>query len=175
MPRFSPPILFLAIVLAGCAGMATGAPSDAGAATASVEPRRPTVALEVTGGPAAGIYASDPASSLNICTQAADGSWLAMYGGGQPWINVDLLVGSRAAEPGRSSDVALEITAGAGYLWIDQGGFRGGDAKGRSQVSVEIHPTADTVTLVVTATTPNRTPSGDGARSGVALTVTCPV
>jgi hypothetical protein len=98
-----------------------------------------------------------------------------MYGGGQPWINVDLLVGSRAAEPGRSSDVALEITAGSGYLWIDQGGFRGGDAKGRSQVSVEIRPTADTVTFLVTASTPNRTPSGDGPPSAVALTVTCPV
>ena len=173
MPRFNAPFAILSLVLAGCSGSVAGA-TDRLAASSAVE-RRPTVDLEVTGGPAAGTYPSDPAATLNVCAQASDGSWRVMYGGGSPWANVDMFIGPEAALPGHASDVALEISARTGYLWIDQAGTRGGDPKGRSEVSVEIMSMSDSITFVVAATTPSRTTGGDGALSEVALTVTCPI
>ena len=97
-----------------------------------------------------------------------------MYGGGKPWINVDLLFGARVAEPGGTGDVAAEITAGSAYLWIDQPKFRGGDAKGRSSATVAVSADATATTFHVTGSTPNRTPAGDGVTSTFDLTVTCP-
>jgi hypothetical protein len=175
MARFSAFIIATAVLVGGCIGASSAASAPGSPSGAADAVRTPTIDLEITGGLAAGTYTSSGDSSLDVCTHAADGSWRVMYAGGTPWTNVDLLIGPRAAEPGRSSDVALEITAKKGYLWIDQGGFRGGDAPGRSDVKVDIRPTADTMTFIVDASTPNRTPGGDGERSAVALTVTCPI
>jgi hypothetical protein len=97
-----------------------------------------------------------------------------MYAGGDPWLSVDLLVGPHAAEAGRASDLALEISVGPAYLWIDQPKFRGGDAPGRSKATVTIQADGDGTTFDVAATTPNRTPAGDGETSDVVLTVVCP-
>ena len=184
MPRFSAPlsviaILITAIPIAGCNGVGELSRQPSTAATnapgpAQVAAERPSLELEITGGPGAGSYVSDPSSSLNLCTRAADGSWRALYAGGVPWISVDLLVGSRAAEPGRASDIALEISAGSAYLWIDQGKFRGGDAPGRSSAKVAIRSDGGSTTFEVTATSPNRSGGEDGASSDVALTLTCP-
>jgi hypothetical protein len=179
MPRFSAPLIVIAILIAGCNGVggtASSAPSPAviaAAGPALVAATRPSLQLEITGGPGAGSYASDPSSSLNLCTRATDGSWRALYAGGDPWISVDLLVGSRAGEPGRASDVALEITVGAGYLWIDQGKFRGGDAPGRSRAAVVIRSDAGKTTFDLTATTPNRSGGEDGVSSDVSLKLVC--
>lgn len=79
--------------------------------------KRPTVTFTISGGPGAGSYVSDPAATLDVCTHAADGSWRVMYGGGDPWANVDLLFGARVAEPDGAGDVAAEITAGKADLW----------------------------------------------------------
>ena len=185
MPRFSAPIVIIAIVLGatlmGCSANAlvAGAPGSTAAASkaagaTSAQPRRPTFDLAIDGGPAAGRFASDSAASLNVCSRASDGSWRWMFAGGAPWVSIDLLVGAQAAEPAHAADVALEITAGSGYLWIDQGGFRGGDAPGRSQVAVAVRAASAGTTFAVTATTPNRTTGGDGAPSTVTMTVTCP-
>jgi len=179
MPRFSAPLIVIAILIAGCNGVggaASSTPSTAAmnpAGPALVAATRPSLQLKITGGPGAGSYVSDPSSSLNLCSRATDGSWRALYAGGDPWISVDLLVGSRAAEPGRASDLALEISAGAAYLWIDQGKFRGGDAPGRSRAAVVIRSDGGSTTFDVKATTPNRTSGGDGQPSDVALTVVC--
>jgi hypothetical protein len=89
-------------------------------------------------------------------------------------LSVDLLVGPRAAEAGREGDLALEISAGPAYLWIDQPKFRGGDAPGRSKATVALRSDDGNTTFDVAATTPNRTPAGDGEESDVALTVVCP-
>jgi hypothetical protein len=180
MPRFSSPTTTLAglaiagMIAIGCAGTGAAAAPAAASATPAAAAARPSLDLTITGGPGAGSYVSDPSSSLNLCTHAKDGSWRALYAGGDPWISVDLLVGSRVAEPGRASDLALEISAGAAYLWIDQGKFRGGDAPGRSRAGVVIRSDGGTTTFDVSATTPNRTPGGDGVPSDVALTVVCP-
>ena len=181
MPRFSSPISTLAglaivgILAAGCAGTgaaaapaATSAPPVAGAAT------RPSLDLKITGGLGAGSYVADPSSSLDVCTHAADGSWRVLYAGGNPWLSVDLLVGPHAAEAGRAGDLALEISAGPAYLWIDQPKFRGGDALGRSKATVAVRSEGGGVTFDVAATTPNRTPAGDGETSDVKLKVVCP-
>ena len=185
MPRFSALKVIIGIAacaaLAGCSASAhvAGDPGPAaaasgGASAASAQPSRPTFDLAIDGGPAAGTFSVDQAASLNTCSHAADGTWRWLYAGGTPWVSIDLLVGARAAEPAHASDVALEITAGTGYLWIDQGGFRGGDAPGRSQVAVAVTSASKAATFAVTATTPNRTPDGDGVQSNVTMTVTCP-
>jgi hypothetical protein len=177
MPRFSSPIATLAslaivgIIATGCAGTGVAAaPAGASAAAAS----RPSLDLTITGGQGAGSYVSDPSSSLNVCTHTKDGSWRLLYAGGSPWLAVDLLVGPHAAEAGRAGDLALEISAGTAYLWIDQPKFRGGDAPGRSTATVTLRSDGGNTTFDVAATTPNRTPAGDGVSTGVALTVVCP-
>jgi hypothetical protein len=184
MPRFSAPISILAglaiiaTIAAGCVGSgAAAAPATAsgqsgGSAVAAAA--RPTVDLTITGGVGGGSYATDPNASLDLCTHAKDGSWRVMYAGGSPWVNVDLLIGPRAAEAGREGDLALEISVGSAYLWIDQPGFRGGDAPGRSSASVAIRSEGGATRFQVSATTPNRTPAGDGVSSKVTLTVVCP-
>src|SRR4051812_36839332 len=124
MPRFRAPITTLAslaivgVIVTGCGGSAT-TPTPS-AAVASPRLGGPTLSFTVTGGPGAGAYTSDPASTLNYCLHAPDGSWRYMYGGGTPWTSVDLLFGARIAEPDGAGDVAAEISAGAGYLWMDQ-------------------------------------------------------
>jgi hypothetical protein len=177
MPRFSSPIATFAglaivgILAAGCAGTGVAAASAAASAAGGA---RPSLDLKITGGEGAGSYVSDPSSSLNYCSHTKDGSWRVMYSGGSPWLSVDLLVGPHAAEAGRATDLALEISAGPAYLWIDQPKFRGGDAPGRSKATVAVRSDGGTTTFDVAATTPNRSPAGDGETSDVTLTVVCP-
>ena len=182
MPRFSASrfssaqwLAPVAAALVSLSLMACAAGTPATPAPAVATPAKPSFDLTITGGPAAGTFASAPAASLNICTRLDDGGWRALYAGGEPWLSMDLHLGPRINEAAHASDVALEITAGSGYLWIDQGGFRGGDAPGRSQVTARSEAAGDAVTFHVTATTPNRTSGGDGATSDVALTLACPV
>jgi hypothetical protein len=180
MPRFSAPIIVTAILIAGCNGVggaASSAPSSSVADHAEpvqVAATRPSLDLTITGGVGAGSYVSDASSSLNVCSKATDGSWRVMYAGGAPWLSVDLLVGPHAAEAGHASDLALEISVGSAYLWIDQPKFRGGDAPGRSKATVVLRSDGSGMTFDVVATTPNRTPAGDDLPSDVALTVVCP-
>jgi hypothetical protein len=180
MSRFSAPIIVTAILIAGCNGVGSSAPSAPSTSAANqagqsqVTAKHPSLDLKLMGGRGAGSYVSDPSSTLNVCSHATDGSWRVMYAGGDPWLSVDLLVGPHAAEAGRASDLALEISAGPAYLWIDQPKFRGGDAPGRSKATVALRSDGDGMTFDVAATTPNRTPAGDGETSDVALTVVCP-
>jgi hypothetical protein len=177
MPRFSSPITTLAglalvgILATGCAGTgAAAAPAVASVAAAA----RPSLDLKITGGLASGSYVADTSASLNYCSHTKDGTWRVLYAGGKPWLAVDLLVGPHAAEAGHEGDLALEISAGPAYLWIDQPKFRGGDAPGRSKATVALRSDGAGMEFDVTATTPNRTPEGDGASTDVALTVVCP-
>jgi hypothetical protein len=139
----------------------------------SPSPSKPTFELIVSGGPGTGTYTADPATSLNLCTHAKDGSWRLLYGGGTPYVNLDFLVGPNAAQPGHASDVAAEIDAGPGYVRFDPGILRGGDAKGRSTASVVVSPTAGATTFTVRATTPDISNNEVGTVD-IHLTVTCP-
>src|SRR6188472_529838 len=181
MPRFSSPITTLVclaivgILATGCAGTgAAAAPAIASVAPVAGTATRPSLDLTITGGLGAGSYVSDPSSTLNVCTHAKDGSWRVMYAGGKPWLSVDLLVGPHAVEAGHEGDLALEISAGPAYLWIDQPKFRGGDAPGRSKATVAANTEGGGVRFDVAATTPNRTPQGDGVSTELRLTVVCP-
>ena len=167
--RLSIGALLAAASLVACGGLA----AKSSTSTPSAK-QVPSLHLEVTGGPGAGTYTSDPASTLNLCTENAGGGWRAMYAGGDPWISLDLSLGSQIDQPGHASDAALEISAGPGYLWIDQGGFRGGDAKGRSTINVQVQPGPGATTFLVDARTPNRSDGVDGDPSDIALTWTCP-
>ena len=78
-----------------------------------------------------------------------------LYAGGDPFVNLDLLVGPMAGQPDGASDVAAELYAGPGYLRFDPGILRGGDAKGRSTATVAVSATAGVTTFAITATTPD--------------------
>jgi hypothetical protein len=178
MSRFSAPVsalAILAIVAAGC-GQAAGAGPTGTASPAPSEaaPARPTFGLTVSGGLAAGSYAADPKASLATCSLSAAGVRSFMYAGGLPWVAIDMVFGPRIAEPGHASDVAIELSIGDLYLWIDTGRMRGGDAPGRSQATVRVEPAAGVVRYVIAATTPYRTPDGDGLPATISLTATCP-
>jgi hypothetical protein len=137
-------------------------------------PVPPSFELRITGSPGEGVYVTDSSTSLNLCSQAPDGSWRLLYAGGEPFVNLDLLVGAGALRPGGSSNVAAEIYAGAGYVRFDPAVLRGGDPPGRSVASVTVEDLDTTTRFVVTATTPDRTTGDDGASVVIALTVICP-
>jgi hypothetical protein len=141
--------------------------------TPSAVPTGPTFELRILGGIGKGSYVSDPKPAFSMCTHAADGSWTFRYIGGDPTVELDMLVGSGAGDPGGSSRVAAEVTAGAGYFRFDPEDMRGGDVKGRSTASVAVADGPGTTTFTITA----RTPDGgvDAADPiDVQLTVTCP-
>jgi hypothetical protein len=176
MLRFSAPfaaLATLAIVLAGC-GQAAGAGTATKAPAAPAVATRPTFELTIAGGAAAGSYATDPKASLATCSTSASGVRSLLYAGGDPWVSIDLVMGAGIAEPGHESDVAIELQVRSDYLWIDTGGLRGGDAPGRSTATVRVEPAAGSMRYAIDATTPYRTPEGDGLTATIALTVTCP-
>ena len=175
MLRFSAPfaaLATLAVVLVGC-GQAAGAGTPTPTATAAAAVR-PTFQLTIAGGAATGSYAADPKASLATCSLSSTGVRTVMYAGGDPWVAIDLVIGAQVAEPGHASDVALELSTRSYYLWIDTGQMRGGDAPGRSQATVGVERASESVRYVIDATTPYRTPDGDGVSANIALTVTCP-
>ena len=170
----------LAATTAGCAA-APGSPPASMAPDIQTVTGGPTVDLTLAAVPgAAGIadagdYASDPASNLRQCTRTSDGYWRVLYAGGDPWVSVDVLVGASAVTTGHSEDVTAEIAVGSStYLWIDQPQVRGGDPVGRSSAAIEVLDGPDAITFDVQATSPIRTPGGDGAPVDVHLTVVCP-
>lgn len=142
--------------------------------TTSPSPLRPSFELRVTGGPGEGVYTADPATTLNSCRRAENGSWSLLYAGGDPFVNVDLVVGSGVDETGTSNRVGMELYAGPGYLRFDPAQLRGGDRPGRSTATVAVRDEPDRTTIVVTATTPDGTTASDEATVQVHLTVTCP-
>jgi hypothetical protein len=155
------------LVVAGLSALSGG--FDAGATPVpTADPSRPTFQLELTGSQI-GSYRDDPTAATATCRQASDGSWRLLYGGGVPYVSIDLLVVPDADVPA----AAAEIFAGPAYLRFDPGLVRGGDPAGRSEASVDIQTGGDTTTFVVTATTPDRTTGVDGEPIEVTLTVVC--
>lgn len=174
MPRFLAPAALLVLVLAACGGASAGDLQAAHASAPAPNLDRPSVKLTIAGGPAAGDYASDAASGLVQCSRIDGGGWRLLFSG--TGTTVDLLVGGHAAEPGRASDVFLEIDADNGYFLIDPTGIRStnGDPKGRSQVAVAITSGDHATTLAVSGTTPYKSSDGDGGSADIALTAVCP-
>ena len=164
-------VVVLIVGIAGFLGMrGVGAPAP----MPSPSPSKPTFELTVAGGPGTGTYTTDPATSLNLCTHAPDGSWRYLYVGGDPFVNLDVLIGARAGQPDAASDVAAEIYAGPGYVRFDPAIMRGGDPPGRSTASVEVQSAAASTTFVVHATTPDHTTGEDLDPVDIDLTLVCP-
>ena len=180
MERVSRPVLagaaavaLVAVVVVGIGGYSGFGIVGGPAPTPIPQPTKPVFELTFRSGPGAGTYTPDPATTLNICTHAADGSWRLLYAGGDPFVNLDLLVGPEAGTPDGASDVAAEIDAGQGYVRFDPGILRGGDAKGRSTASVAIGSAPGATTFTITATTPDLSNSEERTVD-IDLTVTCP-
>ena len=165
-------IALLVIGIAGFVGMrgVGGGP----ATIPSPPPSKPSFELIMAGSPGAGTYTNDPATSLNLCARAADGSWRYLYAGGSPFVNLDVLVGAGAETPEGSARVAAEIYAGPGYVRFDPAIMRGGDPPGRSTASVQVQSGSTSTTFVIHATTPDRTTGEDLDAIDIDLTVVCP-
>jgi hypothetical protein len=136
----------------------------------------PTFTLTLADGPGEGVYTADPTSTLNQCSHATDGSWRYLYVGGDPSVNLDLVIGPRVAQPDGSSNVALELYAGPGYLRFDPSDIRGGDPSGpagQSTADVEVRPSSATTTFVIHATTLDGLAGEGAAPYQVELTATC--
>jgi hypothetical protein len=122
--------------------------------------------------------ASDPAATLNQCRLPAAGSWSYLYAGGDPFGTLDVLIGDGANTTPGSDRVGAEIEFDSlptvGYVRFDPAALRGGDGPGRSSAEVTVTTTADSVTIVVHAETPDRTSGVDGPPVVVDLTLTCP-
>jgi hypothetical protein len=187
LERFTQPVMAvggvvaLIVVLVAGLGFITLRPGGVGGPptpTASGGPSvstQPTFEMTISGaGPATGTYRSDPAASVNRCTHAADGSWRYIYVSGQPALNLDLLIGSGAASPGGSSQVALELEYDPGYFRFDPSDLRGGDTAGRSTASVTVTPGPASTTFAITAVTPDRSDGTDRDPVNADMTVTCP-
>ena len=180
MERLSRPVVagagamaLIALLVVGIAGV-VGLRGVGGGPVPSPTSSKPTFDLTVAGGPGTGTYTEDPATTLNVCTHASDGSWRYLYAGGTPFVNLDVLIGPRAGQPDGTSNVAAEINAGPGYVRFDPAIMRGGDPPGRSTASVEVQSTAAATTFVIHAITPDHTTAEDIAPVDIDLTVVCP-
>jgi hypothetical protein len=163
----------IAVVALGAFGLASGGGRLGGGS--SPTPSKPTFQMTISAFADAGSYTSDPAAGLDYCLHASDGAWRFQYVGGQPAINIDMLVGSDAAGAGGAGHVAAEITFDDQTLHIDPSDLRGGDFPlGRSTASVQVRTGPGSITFVMTATTPDRSTGYDGAPVQVDLTVVCP-
>jgi hypothetical protein len=131
---------------------------------------RPTFELTFGEGATAQVFRSDPTASVATCNVKPDGPSYALYAGGDPFVNIDLLVGIGAEKPGGASHVAAEIAAGDIYVRFDPAVLRGGDAPGRSQATVTIRSDGPATTFEVIATTPD---DRHGSPIRVSMTLTC--
>jgi hypothetical protein len=171
MPRFSALLGLLAIVLAACGGASAAGPGGASSGPIAVG-TRPAVDLKIEGGAAAGSYPADPNAPLATCQQLGDGSWYVQYTASGP--TVELYVGPHAGEPGHATEIALQIDAEGGFLWMDEAGYRKLDPAGRSHMSVAMPPATGGTAFVVTGTTPYHAGYDDFGQATVTLTATCP-
>ena len=162
------------IAVVGLATLLTGMPGGGPGSTASPTPLpgsyRPTFELTIGEGPSARTYRSDPTASVATCDVKPGGPSYALYAGGEPFVNIDFLVGIGAEQPGGASRVAAEITAQEYYIRFDPSILRGGDGPGRSQANVAISTDGPTTTFAVSATSPNGI---DDSLVAVSLTLTC--
>ncbi len=182
-PIASPAFAFVGVivVVAGVGLYAVlGGLGGVGATPPPSRTAMPNFTLTVSPGPdghvsaGLGTYANDPTTNLDLCTHAPDGSWRYIYGGGEPYVNIDLLVGAGAGTTGSSDKVALELSAGKGYVRFDPTQMRGGDEPGRSTATIAVTTGPSTTTFDVTAVTPDKNTADDVAQVSVHLSLTCP-
>jgi len=182
-PIASPAIAFVGVivVVAGVGLYAVlGGLGGVGATPSPSMTATPNFTLTVSEGPdghvsaGQGTYVNDPATNLNLCTHAPDGSWRYLYGGGDPYVNIDLLVGDGAGTAGSSDKVAMELSAGTGYVRFDPTQMRGGDEPGRSTATIDVTTGPSTTTFDITAVTPDKNSADDVAKVSVELSLTCP-
>lgn len=165
----------IAVVIVGLFNGLPGLGGAAGSLSPSASSSRPTFQMTISAFADAGTYISNPTAGLDYCIHSPDGSWRLQYQGGQPPVNLDVLVGGDAAQPGGSGHVAADITFEDQTLHIDPSDLRGGDFPlGRSSASVQVRPGATTTTFVMTAITPDRSTGQDGGPVQVDLTLVCP-
>ena len=167
--------LGIVAVIAASGVLPKGAPVGGGGPATSPSPApgsyTPTFVLTFGDGAGARVFRSDPTASVHTCNVKAAGPSYALYAGGDPFVNIDLLVGAGAEKPGGASRVAAEIQADDLYVRFDPAILRGGDAAGRSQATVAISTVGTATTFVVDATTPDSY-HGD-VPIHVSLTLTC--
>lgn len=166
--------LGIVAVVIGSSLLPKGLPVGGGGPAPSPSPAlgssKPTFELTFGDGASARTFRSDPTASVATCNVTPNGPSYALYAGGDPFVNIDLLVGRGAEEPGGEARVAAEITADDIYVRFDPAILRGGDAAGRSEATVRVLSDGLATTFVVDATTPN---GRYGPPIRLSMTVTC--
>jgi hypothetical protein len=163
-------LVVVALVASGCAapGVASTpvAPSPAGPV--------PAFELALDGTVALPAYVSDAAASLNECAPASTGGWSYLYGGGTPFVTVDLKVYSDGTSGVDPADFDLDVvTPGAVAIRVVPSGRKEG-AQGSGTVRVE--PQADGGVAIVLDGEAITLQGGPGSlgRTSVHLDLRCP-
>lgn len=187
MPWFDAPrnltipavIAAITVIVIGCAatGVAAEGPSQTSAVPSAATAAKPDFTLGIAGVVGNFSLRADQTSSLDQCTHAKDGSWRLIYGGGTPWISVDVLVVPDAGEAPTSGQVALEVDiphgANMAYAWVDPWNLRSHELPGRSTASVAIRRSDATVSFDVKATTPDK--DHHDTPMDVSMSIDCPI
>jgi hypothetical protein len=156
--------------LPGIGGQLSPGPSAAPSTAVSL---RPSFELVVGEGARARRFVSDPEASVANCAGDDDGSWSVLYAGGDPFVELDLIVGSGADRPGGADRVGAEILADRFGARFDPAVLRGGDAPGRSEATVAVTHDGPATTFIVHAITPDRSTGEDGSLVPISIELTC--
>ena len=138
LERLSAPVLagtgavaLVAVLIVGIGRHFVGMRGVGGPADSDPEPSKPTFELTVRGGPGAGTYRRIlRQASTSAPTRPTARGAISMRAAIRSSISTSSW--ALAGRSDGSSDVAVELYAGHGYLRFDPGILRGGDAKDRS-------------------------------------------
>ena len=170
---------FVALVIAaglgiGCsAADGSGASAPAAAASNVVPTDVATFDLMLDGVVDLPSYQSDRAAGLNTCARSKTGGWSYLYGGGSPFVAVDLSIFSGVMTGSNPSDFNLGIDVRDSAVRVVPSGRLEG-AKGTGTASVMT--TADEIVITIEGSSITRQGSAvDHGATDVALTVHCPI
>jgi len=105
-------ILLATMLVAACAGSpASPAPSSAPSAAVAGTAAKPDFDLTLDGTVELPTYTSDKAAALNFCSQATSGGWSYSYGGGDPFVTLNVSIYSLVTDGSNPSDFDFEVVA----------------------------------------------------------------
>lgn len=129
-------IVGLAVI--GCTGSTAPtapSPSTAPVAGTAIDP---VFDLDLDGAVELSGYHSDPAAGLNTCAPGSGGGWTYLYGGGEPFVTVDISLFTGAMDGSDPSDFDLDIVAsGRAVRLVPSGREEGVQGTGTARLTTE--------------------------------------
>ena len=169
-------LVVIAGLVSGCmsgGGGGTDAAAPSAVASTAVATEVPTFDLVLDGVVDLPAYASDRAASLNTCAQSDSGGWSYLYGGGSPFMTLELSIFSGVISGTNPADFNLDVDTQGSVVRVVPSGRREGP-KGTGAASIV--STADEVVITIEGSSITRRGSAvDHGATDVALTVHCPI